>query len=377
MNVLHVIPEFTTGGMESQVRRLADALARLDVKCHVHASHKGNPNGWSGDGVTVSWCPEGLSFLGRTRCTARLISRVPPDIVHAHLSLSGYLAAKVACTPNTVSHYQNVYPPRGEMSAVKLWRWQAFDRFCSGDLALACSEAVRRQCISQNGLQPSRVKTLYNGVDIHELDTLAEQRPTGAVFQRAPDEVLLLFVGRLVPQKGLSDLIQSLAMLPDDIPWRLAIVGDGPLKTALLDQTRNSGLDARVDFLGARSWSDVPGILSASDVFVHPSRWEGLGLSIVEASACRLPVVATNVGGIPEVVENGVSGTLVEPGDTEALCSAITELVQNRDLRREMGEAGRQIVEEKFDINRIALELKHMYEELLSSKFTSSRNVRL
>lgn len=364
MDVLHILPQIVIGGMENQVRRLAAALGEVGVTAYVHACSGGNLELWSGEPFPVSCDPGGGGVVGRILRTRRLIKRLDPDIIHIHLSLSGYLAARLARAPRIVSHYHNIYPGSAQIPALELRFWKAFDRFCSGDLSIACSEAVLHQCVAESGIDPTRVEVLRNGVDLRSLDELSLQSPDWIAPCSSPSEVRLVFVGRLVPQKGLDVLIRSLAVL-HPAEWHLMIVGDGPLRAELQELVRNHGLEPRVTFYGARPWQDIPGLLAVSDLFVYPSRWEGLGLSIVEASACRLPVVATDVGGIPEVVLGGVTGLLVPPGDPEALASALAQLLDDPVRRREMGEAGRVVVEEKFDIRKIAAQAKGIYEQLL------------
>lgn len=366
MDVLHVLPQVAVGGMENQVRRLVASLGKLGVAARAHACSGGDPELWSDELFPVSCDPGGGGGVGRLLRTQRLISRLDPDIVHVHLSLSGYLAARLARGPRVVSHYHSVYPDPGQMSALGLRSWKAFDRLCSGDLSIACSEAVRRQCVNACGIPETRVRLLYNGVDLHALDALAAQRPPQHPFCKGDRHrhPVLIYVGRLVAAKGLEDLLISLGRLASR-RWQVVIVGDGPMASDLQRMVAERGLAGRVALLGARPWWDIPGMLSGSDLFVLPSRREGLPLSLLEASACRLPVVATDVGGVPEAVHDGVTGLLVPPGDREALGGALAQLLDDPARRREMGEAGRAIVEEKFDILKIAVQLKEMYEQLL------------
>ncbi len=364
MRVLQILPMVTTGGMESQVRRLSSALSHMGVHCHVHACAAGDQALWSQLDFPLTWGSRRGGLPGRLFRTMKAIGQVSPDIVHVHLSLSGYLAARLVGHPMVISHYHNAYPPPGRISALQLYKRRLFDRICTGDHALACSEAVRDQCVQQLGIASSQIDVLYNGIDLQEVDRLAEQPISTDLPVPSGKDVRLIFVGRLVAHKGLGDLLASLANMADG-PWRLLIVGDGPLRSHLETRVYETGLGTHIRFLGARPWEEIPSLLSSSDIFVYPSHWEGLGLSIIEASACRLPVIATNVGGIPEVVAHGESGLLVPPGASDALAVALSELMEDTDRRREMGEAGRRLVEERFDIDKLATRLKGIYENLL------------
>lgn len=265
-----------------------------------------------------------------------------------------------------VVHYHGIYPSTHHRNAWRVRLWKLMDAYCRGDLALACSRAVRDQRIRIHGIAPSRVRVLYNGLDLAEFDGLAGSRGPGEGIPAESNETVLCFVGRLVPQKGLDLLFRGLGLLEQVPPWKVLLVGQGVEEPRLRAMAADLGLRDRVLFVGPKAWREIPAILTGCDLFVHPSRREGLGLSIVEAMAARLPVVATSVGGIPEVVTHGKTGMLVPPENPAALADAISHMIQHPDERRRMGRNGREFVEENFDINKIARQLEEIYEELVS-----------
>ena len=174
-------------------------------------------------------------------------------------------------------------------------------------------------------------------------------------------------LGRLHPQKGFSDLLTAFAQVRQRIPSvRLFVAGDGELRDDLEAQARSLGMAAVVTFAGVRA--DVSEVLAALDVFVLPSLWEGMPNAVLEAMASGLPVVATAVGGTPEVVVDGVTGLLVPPQDPGALAQAIGHLLRDPDLRRRMGRAGRRRVEEHFDVRETVRQVESLYETLLREK---------
>lgn len=160
----------------------------------------------------------------------------------------------------------------------------------------------------------------------------------------------LIFVGRVVEQKGLGDLFQSLVSLADRTPeLSLTIVGDGPDRVALERRAADLGLADRVSFVGSKSQSEVAALLSTADIFVLPSYAEGVPVVVMEALGSEMPVVATFVGGMAELVEDGVTGYLVRPGDPDQLADRIERLLGDRGLRQRMGKAGRDKVVTDFD----------------------------
>jgi glycosyltransferase involved in cell wall biosynthesis len=160
----------------------------------------------------------------------------------------------------------------------------------------------------------------------------------------------LVFVGRVVEQKGLAILFEAMDQLAAEHPdLTLTVVGDGPHRTRLQERAAAMGVGDRVDFIGSRSQSEVVEILSDADIFVLPSYAEGVPVVIMEALGSGVPVVATFVGGMAELVEDGVTGFLVRPGDPSQLADRIARLVDDPDLRDRLGSAGRAKVTDEFD----------------------------
>ena len=166
----------------------------------------------------------------------------------------------------------------------------------------------------------------------------------------------LLFVGRLAAVKGLPVLLDALRGLEDG--WHLTVIGDGPDRDALEAQAA----DLPVDFVGYKSQAVVAEALSRTDVFVLPSFAEGVPVVLTEAMASGVPVVTTQIAGIPELVEDGVSGHLVPPGDADTLREAIADLLQDADKRRAMGAEGRARVIEEFNITTEEQRLSDLFQ---------------
>lgn len=166
------------------------------------------------------------------------------------------------------------------------------------------------------------------------------------------------------PVKGHSILFYAFEQLVRDFPFlKLLIVGTGPEKKRLEEQARELGIAGNVIFAGFRK--DIPEVLTAVDIVVQPSLSEGFGLSIIEAMAMEKPVVASAVGGVPEIIKNRVNGLLVPPGDPIALSEAITSVLELPGLARELARSGRETVEKKFTAEAMARKTAEVYEKLV------------
>jgi glycosyltransferase involved in cell wall biosynthesis len=190
------------------------------------------------------------------------------------------------------------------------------------------------------------IRMIANGVDT--------QRFQPAVDTLHDGPVRLLFVGRVVRQKGLDVLLDALSRLPDTASFELTIIGDGPLRAELAAQAARLGLDQRTHFVGWVGREDMPGALGRADVFVFPSRDEGMPNAVLEAMAAGLPVAATRISGNEELVADGETGFLVPPDDPAGLAAVLTRLVGDRSLCRRLGAAGRDKVVREYSWRIVA-----------------------
>jgi glycosyltransferase involved in cell wall biosynthesis len=173
---------------------------------------------------------------------------------------------------------------------------------------------------------------------------------------------VLVSVARLAPPKDLELLVDALSR-PEAAAFDLRVVGDGPGRAALAERVRTLGLEGRVELLGERG--DVGEQLAAADGFVLPTRWEGLPYSILEAMAAGLPVVASRVGGIPEEVEDGVTGLLVPRDDSAALAAALAALGADGEQARALGRAGHERARRAFSRETMVERYHHLFRSLL------------
>jgi len=224
------------------------------------------------------------------------------------------------------------------------------------DIVVAVSHAVASRVVDG----PARV--IYAGTDVPPMDSPAPRR-------RSTSEVILGTAGRLIPLKGVEFLLSAAAMLRGEFPdLRVEIAGSGPERPHLEQRIARLGLTGRVEFLG---WiDDLPTVLPRWDVFVMPSLEEGFALAALEAMAAGLPVVASGVGGVPELVVDGVTGWLAPPGDAEALAARLRLLLRNPEERLTMGANARARVRDHFGLAQMTENFGKLYDELLGETRT-------
>ena len=282
---------------------------------------------------------------------ARLVRDLRADVVHTHLvhaDLYGGLAAKLRGT-RLVSTKHNDDPFRtGAFRIVERGLARPADR------VVAISDSLRRFTVEQVGVPASKVETIHYGLD----------EPPHAWGTNPPDAVpegarIVLSTSRLTRQKGVDVAVQALSFLPDDVV--LVVLGEGPERSSLSTLARELGVESRI-FLPGRV-PDVTAWLRRADVYAQPARWEGFGLAVLEAMVCGLPVVATNVSSLPELVADGTTGVLVEPDDAQALAAGIERALAEPRL----GDAGRERARASFSVAAMADRTAALYRTLESA----------
>ena len=230
----------------------------------------------------------------------------------------------------------------------------------SADALVAPSRAFLDDCLTAFPVAATRARVIHNGIDFAELTAGGDARASAP-----PPAPYLLCIAAHNEKKGLDVLLRAFAAIARAHPeLRLLLVGDGPLRGELEARARELAFDGRVEFLGARGRSDVARLLSGCLAFVLPSRSEPFGMVVVEALACGRPVVASAVGGIPEILEDGRSGLLVPPDDPDALARAVSSLLDDEAMRAALAAAGRARALH-FGCERMAESYLHLYETLL------------
>jgi glycosyltransferase involved in cell wall biosynthesis len=294
-----------------------------------------------------------------------------PDLVHTHLLKAdalGALAARKAGVAALVSSKHN--DERALLRRPVGWVHGWLSRRVVATIAL--SDHVARFVAEHGRVDPARIRRIYYGVDATRLQPRRPRERVRAELGLDPDAPVLVCVGRLAPQKDHGTLLAGLARLVQHAGSgpaagvQLLVVGGDPFGAGLERVealVAEHGVGEHVRLLGIRD--DVPDLLGASDLFVLTSLWEGLGLVFLEAMAVGLPVVATRVSAVPEVVSDGETGWLVPPGDPQALAAALAAALADPDERRRRGETGRRRLLERFALPRMMAEVQAVYDEVL------------
>jgi len=216
------------------------------------------------------------------------------------------------------------------------------------------SQRVAHSLVRRGIASPRRLRVIHNGIDTSLFRPSSEAREAiREALGIASGEFLWLSVGRLREQKAYPTLLQAFSEVVGMVPGsKLIVAGRGPMRAALEDGIRRLGLQEAASLVGYRN--DVPELLSAADAFVMASRYEGMPNAVMQALAAELPVVGTNVGGMPELIRDQENGYLVDPGDPAVLARAMSRLsLASADERRQMGNRGRAHIEEQFDLGRM------------------------
>lgn len=301
------------------------------------------------------------------------------DVVHTHMpkgGVVGRIAARLAGTPLVIHTVHgltfNEFLPRHSA-----WIYQGLERiaarFCN--VMISVNEEDRRRAIAAGIVSPERIVTVLNGIDVQQF---ADAAPAPLREELGlPDEAILLgTTGRLAVQKGLAYLIQAIPQLVDAEPRiHLLLVGIGELEDELRALVSTLDIQERCHFLGFRR--DVPALLAAFDVYVQPSLWEGLSISLLEAMAAGKPIITTDIIGNREVVEDGVLGVLVPPADVEALAAATLTLMRDPVQAQALGAQAQRHVVDHFSADRMVQETLELYQQWLAKTAAGATSVAL
>ena len=379
LRVAQVVTRMDVGGVPDHIMTLVRGLNdTVDITIVCNAIDPQHQRELDALGIPITLLPMQrlLAPRGDIRGLAglvRLFRREKFDVVHTHMSkaaLLGGIASKWAGVPVTINTAHNL----GSLampSAIMRGMFRVYDTTLlrlTTDAVITVSDRVRDGILSKRIVAAGKITAIHNGIDIMRFDvdpTLS--RVIRQEFARADSDVLVITVARLVWFKGLKTLIASAAEVLRTCPQaRFVIVGDGPQREELTKQADDLGIGDRVHFAGERR--DVPGLLAASDIFVLSSVSEGLPVSILEAMASAVPVVASNVGGIPELVDDGRTGIIVPAQDVKALAAAVGRLVSKPEQRSAMGAAGRARAQKHFSTHQMVERTAALYERLMHAR---------
>ena len=299
------------------------------------------------------------------------LKSIRADIVHTQLeaaNILGNISAKLLRLPSVCTIH--VMPSLDVRTKTKLHQkveWFTLRHFC--DRVISVSEEARQYHLEISGASEEQVMTIYNGIDLSafsDMDYAQERSSTRAELGIPLDADVLVTVAVLRPPKGIQFLIRALPAIVASHPnTYYLIVGSGSHHEALMQEAGKAGVKERVVFAGMRK--DVARLLATSDIFVLPTLTEALPTVLAEAMAAKLPLIASRVGGIPEMITNGQNGFLIEPEDLKGLASACIRLLENPDERAAMSAEGWRIVNQKFSIERQVEQLRDLYLQQLQA----------
>jgi glycosyltransferase involved in cell wall biosynthesis len=366
IKVVHIVPMLSPGGAERVAlhtvsglnpRRYEPVVVSLMARMDCELDHL-----LDAAGVEVRYLGKHLGFdYHMFSRLYRVLKECRADIIHTHLQVLRYVFPVAALLKQrSVLHTVHNLAEREIEPGMRWFQGYAL-RHGVVPVAVAAEVALSLQRVY--GIPKCRV--IANCIP-----TLSYAHPKTSLNEwRAKEgfregDVLFVCVARLAAQKNHALLLKAFAEGPaTDRRAHLVLIGDGVLRPQLEAQARSLGMFDRVHFLGVRA--DVPDALSAMDVFVLSSDFEGNPLSVMEAMASGLPIVSTAAGGVPDLFESGKHGILVPPGDVQGLSNAMTFLLQNQEARRSLGTAAARRARNKFDVATMVQDYEEMYEQLL------------
>ncbi len=374
MRIAHVIKVTRISGAERHLLFLLDGLrqrgldARLIILVERDEPMREMMEAAKARGIPVQSMPIGrdydLPLLWRLR---RALRHIKPEIVHTHLihaDLYGCVSAKLAGVGAVVSsrHLDDAFRYRARWRRVNRRLWRMIDA------GIAISAAMKQFALTIEAAPAPKVSVVLYGMEFKWLsdeDIDAARLRLRAELKMAADAQLLGMACRLVEQKGIPYALEAMRRIRSDFPRaHLVIAGDGEQASELRRLASRLGIADRVHWLGWRA--DAADLMAALDVFLLPSLREGFGLVLLEAMSRRLPIVASHVGAIPEIVIDGETGILVEPRNVDELAKAMTRLLNDRALRKYMGLLGAARLEEHFSVERMVDGTVAVYEQVLN-----------
>jgi len=370
LHVVHVVYWLRVAGLENGVVNLINRL---------HTRQKHTVLCIEDIGPLAERLPADVEVVNLSRLRSRnrlfavrlaaVLRKLNPDIVHSRNwgCVDAVVAARLAGIRVSIhgEHGRDAADPQGLNSRRRLIRRMLsplVTRF------VTVSDDLRRWLVDYVGIRADKVLRIHNGVDLDRF-SVGERDEGRKALGLASTDVVAGAVGRLDPVKDHATLLEAFARIPDRPPnWKLVIIGEGALRPQLEARVARLDLEGCVHLLGERS--DVPLLMKGLDLYVISSIAEGISNTLLEAMSTGLPVVATRTGGNPELAEEGRNAKLVAVGDADAMSCALSEYLQDSELRARDGRASRQRIIESFTLERMADEYDRLYNSL-SGRATS------
>jgi glycosyltransferase involved in cell wall biosynthesis len=284
------------------------------------------------------------------------------DIVHTHLlhaGILGKMAAKICGVRHIVTTRHYGFDPKEKRLLHQIENFLTK----SSSVVIAISDAVKKYLLSQNIVADEKIVVIPNGIDLKKIDL----QKNGRIGRKINTNWIIGSVGRLVPQKDFVTLLDCLHLVAQEFPnIKLEIIGDGVLRSELESYAASLNIKKHLEFTGGLPHGEVLNKMNGWDLFILSSAWEGFGIALIEAMALEKAVVATNIEGITEIVDDGLTGYLVPAKSPRDLAKRVIELLSNEGKRIIMGKQGREKVIDRFSIEKFNDRTKEVYESLIA-----------
>lgn len=367
LHIMQVTFGMVIGGLERVVMELCRHVDPSSYRLSICCIGQRGPlaDVMEAEGVNVLVCQNQTRAAKYMRGLelARLFREHDVDLIHSHHTpalIDSTVGARLTGRPLVHTDHGKLYPTS--------WRWRMLEQTASRftEKVVAVSEYSQRDLVNQQGIAADKVEVIYNGLDLTPTRSAsldAVRRELGA----APDDFIIGTAARLEEQKGLELLLDSAPAVLQAAPHaRIVIVGGGSRETALREYARSLGIDSRVLITGYRV--DAVTLMSTFDCFVQTSHWEAMPMALIEAMALAKPIVATAVGGVPEVVRDGDTGLLLARRDADALAGLILRLARDQAAARAMGAAGQRRYLGNFTSKGMIAKYENLYRRVLQHR---------
>ena len=364
---------YSVGGAEAVVYNLASFLAQKGHKISIFTTSANSKSEIEEcNGVTVYRYRTNIRVASGKFSLGLLknIVKYPADLVHVHISvpigdIAGWLCARRNKKPLVVTSHLDMGSYSGIIcKPFDYLYYKLADKILSdADVIITPSEHYANEDLLRK--YKEKVNVISNGINIRDFDIKYSKDECRDKIGLSANEEVMLFVGNLESRKGLDILIKAMhKIVKNTQDTKLVLIGIGSMKNGLKSLAEKLGIIEHIKFAGFVDESEKVSYYKSADIFVLPSLYEVFGIVNLEAMACGVPIVASNVGGIPDVVKDGENGLLVPPSNSEALADAIIYLLENEDVREKMGNNGREKIKD-YSWGRIANETEKVYDEVL------------
>ncbi len=366
MKVLQLTTDMNIGGITSYIFELSKALKGKGVDTVVASA---------GGDIEASLIEAGIphekldiktkfEFSPKVFLAAfaikRIVQKEGVDIIHAHTRVSqvaGIIASRMTGVPMVTTCHG--YFKKRLRAVIDTW----------GDKVIAISAAVYEHLKKDLGVKDERIELVYSGVDIDKFSKEFSESDIAKTkkYLGLTGKIVVGTIGRLSPVKGQKFFIKAMVEVLKRSPNAAGlVVGNGPEGPSIKSLAMALGIDDRISFLD--SVSDTREVLSAIDIFVFPSVKEGLGIALLEALAAARPCIASRIGGIEDIIKDRENGILVDVGDSDAITAAALELLSDENLRLNLGQSGRRLVQSRFTLDRMADDMVRVYKKVKSKE---------